>query len=236
MTLMLTLILNPSIPAAGPIVLIASAVFVNLSGMAVSWRLHWLARRQFLSTQLEKELGLELEKLAFTDSLTGISNRRDFMVHANAELERHRRHDRPFTLLLLDLDYFKRINDRYGHEVGDQVLKEFAQVLRNQVRGLDVTARLGGEEFAILLPETLSGGAVEVAARIQAQTRQMRFGPDGEGTCTVSIGLAGVWPDDEGVEDILKRTDEAMYRAKAEGRDRMVSVARPIEEPQIKAS
>jgi len=201
--------------------IIAALLSICLLGPALSWRLHWLGRHHFALLMREQDLREELESLAFTDSLTQIANRREFMNRVEEEFERHRRHGRDFSILMMDLDFFKQINDQYGHEVGDQVLKEVAQLLQSQRRTPDVVARIGGEEFAVLLPETKFEGAMQVASRIQQAARSIHFGPDQQGHCTISIGVAEVRPDDGTVNEIMSRTDAAMYTAKARGRNQI---------------
>ncbi|MFL5578259.1 MAG: diguanylate cyclase [Gemmatimonadaceae bacterium] len=165
-----------------------------------------------------------LEALAHTDPLTQTLNRRAMTLRLGAELERARRYDSVVTLLLLDLDHFKKINDGYGHLVGDEVLREVAVLLANAVRSVDVVARYGGEEFVVVLPETGEEGAVSFAERIRERIASQPFG-GAEGarlSMTASIGVATYpAPGVEGVEDLFSRADAALYRAKAEGRNRV---------------
>ena len=171
----------------------------------------------------ERDLRVALEKLAFTDVLTEISNRRDYIARAESEFERFRRHRRTFSLLVLDLDHFKQVNDRFGHKVGDEVLKSFGGMLAKQARTNDLPARLGGEEFAVLLPETSIDKAEEVASRILKATREIKVSASDKANVTVSIGISQVRLDDKSIDDVMSRADRALYRAKDNGRDRAVS-------------
>jgi len=209
---------TPSAPA-----LVASLLGVNLMGIVLTWRIHWLGRRQFALLLREREWGRQLHRLAHLDPLTEIPNRREFMHSAEIEMERFCRHQRPVALALFDLDHFKRVNDRFGHETGDRVLQAFAAILEDEARGLDVPARLGGEEFVVLLPETDRQGAFAMAQRVQQRTRALRFGPDRQGHCTVSVGITEARRGDRQVEDLLSRSDRALYDAKFDGRDRIVT-------------
>jgi two-component system, cell cycle response regulator len=165
-----------------------------------------------------------LEALALTDPLTDLLNRRALTERVATELDRARRYDSEVTLLMIDLDHFKRVNDTYGHLVGDDVLTEFAEMLRHAVRSVDVVARYGGEEFVIILPETGQVGAVSFAERIRERVEAHVFGQN-EGVClhvTTSIGVS-TFPslDVASVEDLFQKADQALYRAKAEGRNRV---------------
>ncbi|WP_420406343.1 diguanylate cyclase [Nisaea sp.] len=171
-----------------------------------------------------EHLNEQLELLATTDPLTSAHNRRYFMSKLQDEMERVCRYNRPSSLLMLDIDHFKNINDTYGHDVGDAVLIEMVKVLDREVRHLDTVARLGGEEFAILLPETNEPSAKLSAVRLLDAVRNItvKVGSD-EVKFTVSIGCAAFDCGCEGVEDILKFADLALYEAKHGGRDRVVT-------------
>ena len=166
-----------------------------------------------------------LEHLAQTDALTQLLNRRVLTTRMATEMVRAQRYDATLALLMIDLDHFKQVNDRYGHLVGDEVLRDLGGILREAVRTIDVAARYGGEEFVVLLPETDDAGAEAFAERLRARVaahpfaRQVRPEPL---RLTASIGLA-VYPAArvESVEDLLARADAALYRAKADGRDRV---------------
>jgi two-component system cell cycle response regulator len=164
----------------------------------------------------------ELARLASTDALTGLYSRRRWFELANAELTRYHRYDRPLSLLMLDIDHFKDVNDLHGHEAGDEVLRRFAELLRRQCRQPDVPGRVGGEEFAMLLPETAAAAAAEVARRITEQFRLLEVPrPQGLIRSSCSIGVAEATPGDDTVEAILRRADLALYQAKRNGRDRV---------------
>lgn len=163
----------------------------------------------------------ELRMLATTDALTGVWNRRHFMERAEAELVRCYRYGRACALLMLDIDHFKHINDHHGHAAGDEALRRFATVIRTQLRSESALGRLGGEEFALLLPEALADEAVAVAERLRRCWATVVL--DSDGQCfysTVSIGVA-VSPDSTTpLTELLRAADQALYRAKQLGRNR----------------
>ncbi|MBB3190310.1 diguanylate cyclase [Halomonas cerina] len=161
------------------------------------------------------------------DALTGLANRRRLQEAAEEAFARRQRHPSPLGLILLDLDHFKTINDAYGHPVGDGVLASFAATLQHQVRRGDIVARMGGEEFAILMPESdLEAGRL-LAERIRLATRAMRLSGQAAGhRLTVSIGVAEAW-DDEGFDGLYRRADQGLYHAKARGRDRIEAASTP---------
>lgn len=172
-----------------------------------------------------REKNLELERLASIDPLTNTDNRRAFEEKAVQELDRVRRYGRPITLLGLDLDHFKSINDTYGHDAGDRVLKAVTVCWRDQLRNLDIIGRTGGEEFSILLPETDGVNALRVAQRLVEATRALEVELDGGETLnfTVSVGLASRMDDGlSSLDDLMKWADKALYAAKNGGRDRVV--------------
>lgn len=170
-----------------------------------------------------KRVETELRRLATTDPLTGLCNRRRFMELAEVELTRLRRYGRPVAVLMLDVDRFKEINDRFGHAGGDEALCRLAETVRSELRGPDHVGRLGGEEFAVVLPETDLEGAMEVAERLRGRLESSPLLlPSGELRMTVSIGVAVCEPDEATVERALDRADRALYEAKARGRNRVV--------------
>nr|WP_321500767.1 diguanylate cyclase [uncultured Dethiosulfovibrio sp.] len=173
-----------------------------------------IARRK----SVEKALTME----ATTDFLTGLANRRSFMERLKTEVARIRRYRGVGSLLLLDIDRFKTINDNYGHQVGDQVLAGLGELLSGAVREGDLPGRIGGEEFLIFLSETSVEGAGHFAERLR-QTIKKRTIPTDEGAVsfTVSIGITQISPDDGSIDQIIARSDRAMYRAKELGRDRV---------------
>ncbi|MGB7218934.1 MAG: diguanylate cyclase [Vicinamibacterales bacterium] len=165
----------------------------------------------------------EFAQLANTDVLTGLASRRRWFEVAAIEFGRSRRHKRPVGVLMADLDFFKRVNDTFGHDTGDAVLKTFADVLRqHSSRGSDLAGRVGGEEFAVLLPETPIDAAQEVARRIvdNCRTRTVS-GPAGQVGFTCSVGVTEIAAADDSIEATLRRADAALYEAKRSGRDRI---------------
>lgn len=168
---------------------------------------------------LEKaRLFAEVMRLATTDGLTGISNRRHFFSLAERELSRASRHDEPLSAILLDVDHFKKFNDTYGHDVGDDVLKVVASTLSATIRREDLVARYGGEEFVLLLPRTAGKEALEVAAeRLRAAVEEVRVRESLQ--VTISLGVAGLLPG-ETLHDLLLRADAALYESKRAGRNR----------------
>lgn len=170
--------------------------------------------------QLEEVL-LRVEQLAITDPLTELFNRRRFESALENEFKRTMRYGSPNSCLMIDIDFFKKVNDEYGHHTGDVVLKETAQVIKSCIREIDVIARWGGEEFIILLPETKKDEALGVATRICETIAGHSFSQI-ERQITVSIGLAGV-PDSsiDTAEKLIHASDFAMYEAKSKGRNRI---------------
>ena len=166
---------------------------------------------------------LTLARLARTDFLTQLTNRIGFREAAEAEWDRARRYNSHLSILMIDIDHFKYINDTRGHAIGDQALQGLAESLRNLVRRLDVAARWGGEEFVVLLPETDRVGAFELAERIRAGIENAVIETAGEAPVrlTVSIGVATVEPDDVLIDAVINRADDALYRAKNRGRNRI---------------
>lgn len=172
-----------------------------------------------------KRMELELEMRANTDALTGLPNRRHLMELAEQELARAQRYEAPFSLLLLDVDYFKRINDTYGHKAGDLALQALSDQCRHELREVDVIGRFGGEEFAVILPETDQERALEAAERLRQQVAAMRVPlPQGDMLeMTVSIGLAVLTETVGGLDELLQQADKALYAAKQAGRNQVRS-------------
>ncbi|HOT23573.1 MAG TPA: GGDEF domain-containing protein [Thermoleophilia bacterium] len=165
-----------------------------------------------------------IRRQVVTDHLTGLYNRRYFVNRAREEIERSLRYQQPLSLLMIDIDHFKRFNDRYGHATGDRVLQTVASVFRKALRTVDVCARLGGEEFAVLLPSTSAMAACRVAERVRTTLSSYRYtglGLPPTENVTVSIGVAACPIDATKLEDLLELTDKALYAAKSEGRDRV---------------
>jgi diguanylate cyclase (GGDEF)-like protein len=171
-----------------------------------------------------KEMERELRQFAKIDHLTGLSNRRYFLELAAQEFDRSRRYGHPLTVVMADLDHFKEINDTNGHHIGDQVIRAFAQALRDGVRTCDLVGRLGGEEFAAILPETSSPEAGRIAERIRAAVAALGAGDGTPVPFTASFGFAGLEPSDSSIASVIRRADAALYAAKKGGRNRVASV------------
>jgi diguanylate cyclase (GGDEF)-like protein len=164
-----------------------------------------------------------VQRQAITDDLTGLVNRRRFIEALDAEIERARGFGSPLTIVLADLDNFKQVNDAFGHHGGDVVLRAFADLIRSHVRDVDVSGRIGGEEFAILLPETDRAGAAHVAERMRESLSAIAIAISDEHSIRAasSFGVAELEPDQTG-DDLLRAADAALYRAKDEGKNRVV--------------
>ena len=163
----------------------------------------------------------EIFQLTITDALTQVSNRRCFDETLDAEFSRARRYERPLSLLLVDVDHFKAVNDRYGHLAGDHVLRALSQLVADRFPE-DTVARYGGEELGVILPETGLGRACVLAEQLRHAVSEASFTFRGDRlTLTASIGCAAIEPGDEGPLDLLARADAMVYRAKREGRNRV---------------
>lgn len=171
----------------------------------------------------------ETRHLAVTDVLTGSATRRWFLPHADAQVEQARRFAEPISVLMIDIDHFKQINDTRGHAAGDSVLRELGERLRTTLRGLDAVCRYGGEEFVVLLPRTGAQTAAQIAERIRKTVRAISR-PEGDPPVTVSIGAATTDTDDGAsyeINELIRRADSALYAAKAAGRDRVHAAPGP---------
>jgi diguanylate cyclase (GGDEF)-like protein/PAS domain S-box-containing protein len=178
-----------------------------------------------------KKLEDKLSAMALTDGLTGIANRRAFDRALQREWKRTLREGSQISLLLLDIDHFKRFNDLYGHQVGDDCLRAVAAAVSGAVRTTDIVARYGGEEIAIILPSTFTDGAMEVAEKVRSAIESLRLGLEGNSetasSVTVSIGVATALARQGGTikmpESLLLAADNAMYKAKHKGRNRVAT-------------
>lgn len=168
------------------------------------------------------------EEAAFTDYLTGLANRRRFERQLKREAARTLRFNRPFCLLLVDIDHFKRVNDNFGHEAGDDALRQLSKVLQFGTRGIDTVARIGGEEFALILTETNFSGGIEVAERLRAAISEMDV--QGVGRVTASFGVAEFPSSTGDPRELVNVADTAMYEAKRQGRNRVVAAGDADEE------
>lgn len=204
---------NPSLLIVPKLVnLVAGILVVSLLLM------RWLPRA-VSERDISDRLAVNLESLATTDGLTSLSNRRHFDMLARAEWLRYRRYGRPLSLLLIDVDAFKLINDRFGHDAGDLVLTAIARNCAAVKRETDVAARVGGDEFVLLLPETDQSAAIIVAERLRAQIQNhSRVFPDTT-QISVSIGVAGAVLDMKSFDELYKQADVALYEAKRAGRN-----------------
>jgi diguanylate cyclase (GGDEF)-like protein len=173
---------------------------------------------------------LRLRREASTDALTGLDNRREFEAGMAREMERARRMSVPLSLAIIDIDFFKRINDRYGHDAGDVVLREVAQCLRSHIRKSDLLARIGGEEFALVMLGTQPPGAWVVLERLRLAVSALRVPAVAEVvTCTISIGISDRAETDLDWLMLYKRADLALYAAKEAGRNRVMQSQEVIE-------
>ncbi len=190
-------------------------------------RVRTQVKRKRFSHSLRESVQASMD-LAVTDGLTGLHNRRYLDSYLAGLFSEPSLQGRPVALLILDIDRFKSINDRFGHDAGDEVLREFATRIRAQTRGIDVVARYGGEEVVVVVPDTGLDAARQVAERIRERIEAAAFQVQ-RGTCaidvTVSIGVAARQPEDGDPSLILKRADLALYRAKQDGRNRVVAAA-----------
>ncbi len=182
--------------------------------------MHLFAQQAAIAVENAK-LFEEKEYQARIDFTTGIYNRRGLLELGKRELDRAHRYDRPLAALMIDIDYFKKVNDTYGHPIGDLVLKELAGILEENIRTIDVLGRYGGEEFVILLPETSPESALEIAERLRGAVTKHTFTPEAlKIKITISIGLAFSIGGENGLDDLIKRADDAMYESKVSGRNR----------------
>lgn len=182
----------------------------------------WLSTVNFTLAQRVRQQNRLLDRLSRTDALTGLSNRGHWLEVVGTEWLRYQRNQRPAALILLDVDGFKQINDRHGHEAGDQVLSDLARLLQRGLRDVDTSGRLGGDEFGIVLPETDLERASAVAERIRllAENSRPERG-DRHIPWTISLGVAAVGEDARDVGAWIRQADMALYRAKAQGRNRV---------------
>jgi two-component system cell cycle response regulator len=184
-------------------------------------------RKKRYSDRLRHNVQLSLE-MAITDQLTGLHNRRYMARHLDNLLDNAKRNDRPLTFVIMDIDHFKQVNDSYGHDIGDEVLKEFAGRIAANVRGIDLACRYGGEEFVVVMPDTDVAAAYAIAERLRQsiETNPVRISrTPGQLHVTISIGIARMEGASDTADALLHRADKALYRAKRSGRNRVVADA-----------
>jgi diguanylate cyclase (GGDEF)-like protein len=215
-----------------------SPININRDELAVMYDAYETTRQKLLKgdiyTQLylnKKELeieshqkqNVELQEMAYIDPLTGTMNRRKFDELSQIELERSNRYKSELSFLMLDIDHFKKINDTYGHDAGDEVLKHFSSICLSMARNLDIVARIGGEEFVVMLRETDSDGALIFAERFREKISNSVVNHDGKSIkYTLSIGISSRQDNDKDAKAILQRADKALYGAKNSGRNRSI--------------
>jgi len=190
--------------------------FINQGSFAAVAGIAMAAFRNIRRTQSQ------LQDLAIHDPLTRVLNARTFSDRLGQELRRNRRYGRPLSLLYLDLDDFKIVNDSHGHQTGDAVLRLVAEAIRGAVRQADIVGRLGGDEFAVLMPETGADVAEAAAGRL---AKSLREAFHGNPSVTASIGIVSCTDAGAGPDDVLHKADRAMYEAKKLGKDQAVKVA-----------
>jgi diguanylate cyclase (GGDEF)-like protein len=183
-----------------------------------------------------REKNKELEQLSTTDSLTGLFNRKHLMEKLDLELGRSDRYQHDFTLLIIDIDHFKRYNDTYGHLAGDEVLRRMGTTLKESIRKSDYAARYGGEEFIVLLPETGAEAGAQMAERIRRKMAEEEMGTDTNRTnVTISAGVASFPDYGENAETLIRNADEALYEAKRRGRNQIIIAGDRQKEKKRKA-
>jgi len=202
-------------------IIIASTALVFATGLFLLILFAKVVRGYQISEAVQAGREVFLEQIALSDPLTGFPNHRALVVAIDQELERSQRYNRCCTLLFLDLDHFKAINDGYGHSIGDAILREFADTLRSILRGMDTLGRWGGEEFIVILPETETEGALKVAERLRAAIAAHVFHSGGGMRLTCSLGIATYPFDSEEREGLVTAADRAMYGAKKLGRNQV---------------
>lgn len=195
---------------------------IEMSLSAIQIEGQWCAIAVIRDITERKKMEAELRRLATTDALTGVSNRRGFMEKVEHELRRAQRYGNPFTMIMVDIDHFKSINDNYGHQVGDLVLQKMALTIKSALRKSDIFGRIGGEEFSIVLMETEPDTAISISERIRSRIEALSIHTGKETVhITISIGLTFFREGDD-ISTVSNRSDEALYAAKENGRNCVV--------------
>jgi len=196
-----------------------------LDGQELVARLRTQLRRKRYNDELRSSVAKTIE-MAVIDGLTGLHNRRYLDNHIQTLVDRAQARKRSLSVMMTDLDRFKSINDTYGHDGGDVVLREYARRLKSNVRGIDLACRFGGEEFVIVMPDTDADVARKVAERLRSDIESAPFVIGGSAVqLTVSIGVASLMPGADSVRELMRRADVALYDAKNSGRNRVVAAA-----------
>lgn len=200
---------------------VAKMEILNAQVLELNERLAETQRNLARINRRLQESESRLRAISLTDPLTGLANRRRLTEFLQIELDRSRRYGEPLSVIMSDIDYFKQVNDGFGHDVGDEVLLAFANLMKNSMRTVDLVARLGGEEFVIVLPRVALDGAMATAKRLRAKTQALRFTSMGK-SITASFGVAQLQSADD-IESLLKHADEAVYASKHGGRNRVTA-------------
>jgi diguanylate cyclase (GGDEF)-like protein len=210
-------------PAVLYMISIPTALFgANLIGLICSIRIYTYRRQQYRAIHETQQLNEQLTRLAETDPLTGINNRRKFIALGTEELVRFQRYGHTFSLAILDVDFFKQVNDRYGHATGDAVLRGVVRCALAEIRTTDSFGRLGGEEFGLLMPETSLEAAAVVMERIRQRVQTTPLTMEAATIAvTFSAGVIEIYTGDHSFDDGLRRADQLLYQAKQHGRNRV---------------
>jgi diguanylate cyclase (GGDEF)-like protein len=222
--MILAVFYKEQMPGQVVIALAFSLTITNLVGMIFSRQYFDMRRAEFLARHEEERVQAELQRLASTDPLTGVYNRRRLLELAGDALYRFRRYCRPFTIMIMDLDGFKAVNDTFGHHQGDAVLVGFAGSISAEKREADALGRMGGDEFCLVLPETTTDAAVSLAERILLHCGNISLSDTiNEVHVTTSIGISQANASDTSLDPLFARADAALYSAKHSGRNRYAS-------------
>lgn len=200
---------------------VAEMEMLNAQVIELNEQLASMQRDLSRSNRKLQESEAQLITMSLTDPLTGLANRRRLMEFLQNEMKRNNRYQEPFSIIMTDIDFFKKVNDGYGHDVGDEVLLAFSKLMQDGMRSIDLVARLGGEEFIIVMPQTTLKDAIQKAERLRAETEQMYFDSMQRGV-TASFGVAE-FQNSSDVNILLKQVDEAVYASKHGGRNRVTA-------------